>query len=282
MAEMAAVVMDISPQMAKAFLEKNTHNRPIRPNAIVQYARDMANGRWVCNGETIIIHKDGTIVDGQHRLMAIIRAGVTVRILVVMNAPDGSFETNGRGRPRTNGDIITLKFNEKKDGNLLAAAAAMLWRYVRGFPVRSAATSAQLSTSTEVIEIVQAHPGIRECIRDGRRLYSVLRSISVTPSVATFFSYVAKTANPEMFEKFIEQIVGGQNLQAGDPTFALRDTAIRRSGDREKLKADIGFGMLVKTWNWFIAGKSIGRIQFKSDEAIPDIAGCKIKVPKIR
>lgn len=79
--------MTITPEMAARWLEKNTHNRKLQTKNIDQYAQDMRNGDWQYTHQGICLAADGTIVDGQHRLHAIVRAGVPVEMLVTRNAP---------------------------------------------------------------------------------------------------------------------------------------------------------------------------------------------------
>ena len=68
----------ISPKLAQQMLAANTQNRPLRDAATDLMAKDMAEGRWHLNGESIIFSSDGVLTDGQHRLTAVVRSGVTV------------------------------------------------------------------------------------------------------------------------------------------------------------------------------------------------------------
>ena len=85
--------LDITPDMAAQMLERNTMNRNISQLNVTRYANDMASGAWEQNGETIKIAEDGTILDGQHRLWAIIESGVTVTMIVVYNVRKEARET---------------------------------------------------------------------------------------------------------------------------------------------------------------------------------------------
>lgn len=79
-------VVDITPQMAENALKFHNAKNPrkrINMNTARAYARDMSAGKWLLNGEAIVIDNDGNIKDGQHRLMGIAMSGVTVKSLVV-------------------------------------------------------------------------------------------------------------------------------------------------------------------------------------------------------
>ncbi len=45
----------------------------------------MREGHWDTTHQGIAIASDGTLVDGQHRLLAIVESGVTVRMNVTFN-----------------------------------------------------------------------------------------------------------------------------------------------------------------------------------------------------
>lgn len=76
--------IDINPARASVLLEGNDNNfRRISEKRVDTMSKDMTDGNWELNGETIKISTDGTVLDGQHRLWAIIKSGITVKMLVV-------------------------------------------------------------------------------------------------------------------------------------------------------------------------------------------------------
>ena len=79
-------LVTVTPDMAFEMLEKNTRNRKVDEKRVRQYAKDMKSSRWALNGSTIVIAEDGTLLDGQHRLWAVIEANVPVQLLIVYNA----------------------------------------------------------------------------------------------------------------------------------------------------------------------------------------------------
>ena len=74
----------ITPKIAGEMLEKNTSNyRQIQNSKVNTYASEMQAGLWQENGEPIVFDEDGVLKNGQHRLTAIIRANVSIKMLVV-------------------------------------------------------------------------------------------------------------------------------------------------------------------------------------------------------
>ena len=64
-----------SPAECQAILDRMTDNRNRKPNVVAKYASDMAGGRWVDTHEPIAMSVDGNLIDGQHRLAAVIESG---------------------------------------------------------------------------------------------------------------------------------------------------------------------------------------------------------------
>lgn len=104
---MYALVEDITPIKAAVFLEKNDKNRKLSQKVVNRYAADMTAGRWEENGEPICISEDGTLKNGQHRLNAIIKANITVRMLVVYDVKSNIHEYD-RGEKRSVANILEL------------------------------------------------------------------------------------------------------------------------------------------------------------------------------
>lgn len=77
-------MVKITPEIAEQYLEKNKGNyRSINRSRVLAYAEDMASGNWVQNGEAIKFSENGMLIDGQHRLQAIIQSGKTIEMPVI-------------------------------------------------------------------------------------------------------------------------------------------------------------------------------------------------------
>lgn len=102
------VVMEVGPDLAARWLDGNTHNRPLRQSLVDRYVRDMQAGRWRLTHQGIAFNVDGVLIDGQHRLWAIVLSGVTVRLRVFFNEPLESMKTVDTGLVRSNFDVLHL------------------------------------------------------------------------------------------------------------------------------------------------------------------------------
>lgn len=76
-------VEKITPAIAESYLRVNVKNyRKLNRAVVKRYADDMKSGRWELNGEPIVFDENGLLKNGQHRLAAIIMAGVPVEMAV--------------------------------------------------------------------------------------------------------------------------------------------------------------------------------------------------------
>lgn len=101
----------ITPEMAKSIIKysdacfkqlEGYEQRKLRPNVVHTYANDMKEGRWRAdNGETIKIDEKGRLIDGQHRLSAVIEANIPIKFLVVRGVDNNTMPTIDVGLKRT-------------------------------------------------------------------------------------------------------------------------------------------------------------------------------------
>lgn len=87
---MNTAIIDVTPAMAHDWMKQNTHNRTLRSSVVERYARDMASGEWRLTHQGIALDGNGIVLDGQHRLQAIIDSNTTVRMPVTFGVPAGA------------------------------------------------------------------------------------------------------------------------------------------------------------------------------------------------
>lgn len=86
---MYTVIKNVTPEIANDLLKLNTNNyRKYDNNRVASYSNDMINGKWQTNADPIRISKSGVLLDGQHRLMAIVKSGTTQEMLIVYDVDD--------------------------------------------------------------------------------------------------------------------------------------------------------------------------------------------------
>jgi len=100
--------LHVDPSDAKSLLERNTNNRKLRETVVDYYANEMINGNWVDNGDPIRIARSGRLLNGQHRLSAVVKAGVSLPFHFLSDLSEESFEQMDNGAKRTLNDNLDI------------------------------------------------------------------------------------------------------------------------------------------------------------------------------
>lgn len=94
---------------AMKLLESNTMNRKVKDQVVQGYARDMREGQWLDSSTTPLkFDQNGVLVDGQHRLWAVIESGKEIRFLVARGVVEGERHVQDVGAKRSVHDILTI------------------------------------------------------------------------------------------------------------------------------------------------------------------------------
>ena len=146
---------------AKVLLRKNVHNRNIRRHVVEAYARDMAQGNWQPTGEAVKVSNDGILLDGQHRLAAVIYAcenlglDKPVTMLTIRGLPTATQDVMDTGIARKASDALQLE--GVTHASATAAAVKVLIRLERG-TIFDHSPGASRVTHAEILDWLAEHP----------------------------------------------------------------------------------------------------------------------------
>ena len=143
-------IVNVTPELAKAWLEYNNFNRPRNTETFMKYVRQIREGRWRLTHQGIAFTSDGILLDGQHRLFAIIECGVTLPMRVFLNEPAENFAVIDCGRNRSNLDTVRMA---AKDSTLTAAHTQTLKSMLAGRLCRTA----NRWSNVEINELHEVH-----------------------------------------------------------------------------------------------------------------------------
>jgi hypothetical protein len=123
----------VSPATAMNWLETtNTKNRPVKDSVVNQYARDMKGGRWQRTTTPIKFDADGVLLDGQHRLWAVVESQQTVEFLIARNVNPDERNVQDIGSRRTVADILSFE-GRTVTGRAVSVANRLVESYQVGF-----------------------------------------------------------------------------------------------------------------------------------------------------
>ncbi|RAR27038.1 hypothetical protein DP092_26135, partial [Pseudomonas sp. MDMC224] len=207
---------------AEEWLGKNQNNRNLRKAVVEAYARDMREGRWRYVADPIRFDSEGILIDGQHRLSAVIQRGTTQTFLVVRGLPPETKQVIDTGANRLARDYLQMK-GLSNSGHLASAARIYLMLFGRVF------NSGQKITNSEIIDWVEKNPGLIDYIQVASKINREV-GISLPASAAVLYrAYVLGYPQDALYE-FGELLATGQLLVEGDPIFAIRRWFVRQKG----------------------------------------------------
>lgn len=255
----------ISPEVAEKMLEgsKDIKNRSVNDGHVGWLASQMKAGKWTLNGEAIILDDEDQIIDGQHRLWAVIEAGVVIESLVVRGADRKGFATIDTGAARTLANVLGIV--GEKYANTVASALSWTYRHDLGKMFSSAKT---VGFSHSVgLQVIRKHPEIRLSAEEVHRISvksEVLKSMSA--SILIFLHHRFSAHAKERATEFFETLGDLRFDQAGTPTRTLRDQILRR---QKEIRGGHGGGpktpplelmaFFIKAWGDFLTGRKPAR-----------------------
>lgn len=237
----------ITPSMAVAMLARNTSNRPVKQGAVNRYATDMRNGRWQYNGQDILFSDDGVLLDGQHRLLAVVAADAAVTMGIKRGLAANVFATIDAGSARTAGDVLSMC--NVPNYNAVAAAARVALSFSEG------RTIGHTPTRTEVTDFVLREPYIQDAVNIAKRAKTVINTTALT--AVLFLANRERLYDVEV-DDFVSGVASGVSLELGDPRLALRTWAINeRSKNHGIIQPVACFSAVARTWTAFATNEEL-------------------------
>jgi len=105
-------IVTVTPDMAKEWLRNNNFNRPLKPRLVEKYVRQILEGNWQRTHQGVAFDEKGIVIDGQHRLHAIVKTGQNVAMLIFLNESQLVHETIDNGKNRSLLDVVRLELHD--------------------------------------------------------------------------------------------------------------------------------------------------------------------------
>lgn len=253
-------VVDLTPDLAAALLERNPQNRRLSETMVEQFARDIKSGNWAMNGESIVVSADGLLNDGQHRCAAVVMAKKAVSTILVVGAERETRVTLDQGKNRLISDYLAMEGHV--GAPILASAAYIAWQVEKfGFTTRSKDFR---PTKGELMSYIDHNGGL---IKSVSRIpqYGV-KKLGGRPVLAFCHWHLSKWATPADAEAFIESLINGSNLQRGNPILYIRNRLLQLTGLTVAERVEL----ILRGWNLSRRGETVSRIPLSGGK-LPDV-----------
>jgi hypothetical protein len=254
-------IIEVSPELALKWLEGNTHNRPINHAHVNALVRDIKAGRWRVTHQGIAFDAEGLLIDGQHRLWAIVEANQAVRVRAFYNEPLENKQFVDCGKRRTNLDILHLTgdLGEVTDRQL-ATLRAML--------AGQSGTSLRMTPSEEAEQYRRHHEAVDFAIRHlGNSRVKGIATATVRAVIARAYYYV----NPEDLKHFCDVLQSGLATTNADVSVSMLFQFLLRTSEACKKDSIRRLRYMKTEWalDAYLDGKHPKRLCGSNDELFP-------------
>jgi hypothetical protein len=205
---MKTETVKVTPALAEKWLKRNPKNRWLRQSYIDGLAVLMQKGLFYLNPQGIIFDTSGNLLDGQHRLWAVIKSGCTVEFRVTYDCGQIQ-DVLDVGVKRNIGDQLHLQH-----GILNANRMAAIVNILSFICLRDQVRQTTIQTM-EVLKLFQ--PSIDFVYQAINSSSKIFKGSSIVGALS--FCY---NALPNEMGDFIINFAEGENISKGDAAFTLR------------------------------------------------------------
>lgn len=208
---MGVLKRTVTPEQARKWLKRNESNRNLSPAAWKHYLEMMRKGDWHGELDTrpIAIDIDGNLIDGQHRLRALVEYNKALTFWVATNCPVEARKVIDKGRTRTLGNTLQMEYGVQYAGQI-AANARLLAVFENGD------INTKLTPEDVVGYMAKYKAGFDWYYRSEKRQY--LRSAQLHAPLIWLYKKHATEV-----ESFYDGVRTGQGLSENSPALRLRD-----------------------------------------------------------
>lgn len=259
----------ITPMLAEKYLESvPDFQRKVDEKQVRKIALAIQKGEWRMNGATIVFNEKGELIDGQHRLKAIIMSCKTVMSLVVRGVPSDiqTFHTIGDEKSRKLTDFLRAKHI-----NNVGAVLTMYWDVVNGhWPPGKGKEAYPIA---DVLKIGKHHiPAIEAlCIDPLMKAGRLVHNASFCVFLAFYYTQIDPVKDIERLAEFFARVADGLELTRSHPAYHLRQKYLSlRPGD--VIDHRTGKALIMKALHIYLQHEPCGRLQFRIEsEPYPEL-----------
>ena len=272
---MQTVIETITPAKAVEYRNSSLGNRPLSKTTVKSYADTMKQGKWMLNGVPIIFDDEGHIIDGHHRIEAIISAGIPVQMTVCRGVPATAFVTIDQGRSKSLGQLLAMQqvdnYNivaSTVNGNKSLVLNGRLW-------TNNSAKTKGMNNADFYDEYQRNPEEYQEAASFAGEMYRQARILKAS-WVGSLYYYLSHTGGykKDFVKKFFTATCGLETsgINAADQlrNYIIRSERTNPNKGNQKsnlnMKHEFLFAIVCKAWNAYASGKEVQRYNFNPEK----------------
>ena len=255
----------MTPLWAREILEFNSINRPISQQKVNEYANDMENNKFFYTGDSIKISVNGNLLDGQHRLLAIIKSGKAVEMEYIEGLKEEIFRYLDIGKPRSLHDGLSIL------GYSNASHIAAITKKVMSWDLCDDKENFRIYGPNMKFKLEQIEDYLMDNENEIMYFHGLARNTLIfkkcgSPTAFVAALVVCAKGNRQNAVRFFHELNSG-SFNAKEPTFLLKEKLIWRNyaNDRGAERDSELFALVIKAFNYFVTGRKVKMLKWREE-----------------
>lgn len=254
----------ITVAKAQLILKRNKSNRPLNGENSNFISHAMKQNKFMFTGESIIIGKNGDLMDGQHRLDAVVLTGKEQYFVVVYGVDNDAFKHIDIGKNRSAGDVLSIQ--NIVNPNSFASIARFILNFNRGGIARAASKMSNKKmkiTNSEISDfVIKYHNSLQES-----RTYGFVKENVLLPgNLLSAFHYIFKKIDENAAADFCKKFSDGKELKDTDAISILRQEMKADIQSQRKMSAEEKMALICIAWNHYRNDKKVTSLKWNPDK----------------
>ena len=256
----------LTPKMAMDFLSNNNANRHVDERLVLKYSNDIINGNWQMNGETIKIAHDGTVLDGQHRLKAVVKSAMPIDTLLVIGLERNAINTIDTGKPRSASNLFQINMISNST-NVASSISKYLGLCKGSKNVATVCKRDMRITNSDILNEYNLNPEFwQNTVRCGTVYYTKWFRIISPSDYSALYSFFRTKYDASFVDIFFDSIVERTGIGS-----LLFEKLMRDYNSKYKMAGNEKTALIIKAFNYYVSGNLPKVLKFSKEEYFPTI-----------
>lgn len=261
---MKTEIREVTPMVAAEMLKNNNNNRRLSEKHVNFLSQEMNNGNWLFDGQPLRFDGFGRILDGQHRLNAVIKSKTCQKFLIVSGLTQETFKVMDTGKIRNAADAFSIL------GAQYSTDLSSVSRFILSFKIGEGSHTKTKISNTDLLNWYEQNPIINEMIITASNLNTESGKF-ITRSTICSFLYLFSERHQEQAKDFIYKLCTGLGVELKSPIYALRKKLISDKMNTLKMPPRYKNAIIIKAWNLCRKNKTAVYLKFSETEKFPTI-----------
>lgn len=257
---MRVELVKINKEVAEKMLSINVNNRKAKEKVVAKYASEMLKGNWKDEtGELIKVSKTNRLLDGQHRLLAIVKADVELQMYVAFDLNDDVFVVLDSGATRTSKDVFHVA------GAQYSSLIPPIIQFSEAlFNGHRSNQGNKTLTNVELLQKFQENEEYYLEIASKTYIHYTQFAKILNPTLIGSYMIYFNSKSSADCELFFNELCTGRNV-TNNVIYLLRNKLIEDRTGNVKLDREYKNALIIKAWNFYRLRQEVKVLKYSRD-----------------